>query len=605
MPPGDDRVTSAVVRARDGFLQGQERVGGVREAIATSWRRSRLSGADPSVTSLPYTEDLDLESRLYAAAYPVLARVADRLRDTGAGVLLADRDARIVARWTAEPDLRHAMDRSDSAPGFSLHEEICGTNGLGSVLEERRALYVLGAEHFAERFLRYACYGAPVAHPVTGRLEGVVTLVCQADDASPLMLPFVLETAESIRDRLRSIASTGDRMLAEAFTEAGGNTRRAVAALNEHTIITNSAASRLLDGADHGLLWAHAAEVIERRRPESAVLRLRSGRTVHVALQPLAEDAPTLGAVVRIAPCPPHAGDGDGTPQAGVAHRRPASPASPASQLLSLLGGTAPAWVDVVRRAARTLPGSEPLLLVGEPGVGKLHLATALHQVAGAGDLRVLDAALAPLDGLRVWLGGVRDALLGDGTVVLDNLAALDGQASLALAALLDAHVEPTSRVRVIGVQTVDAGRSPPREPHLDRLAVHRLDLPPLRRRSQDIPELLERLLAAHRRPGLRFHNDAIEALLRASWPGNVRQLEHVLRAVAATHPCGDVTVDDLPPEVLESSSALTWMEDLNRQAIVQALRQADGNKKAAADQLGISRSTLYRKMRAFRIDPG
>jgi sigma-54 dependent transcriptional regulator, acetoin dehydrogenase operon transcriptional activator AcoR len=148
MPPGLGRfeqVTSTVVRARDGFLHGREPAGGVRSSIAASWRRSRLSGADPAVSTLPYTEDLDLESRLYAAAYPVLARVADRLRDTGTGVLLADRDARIVARWTAEPHLLRAMDRSDSAPGFSLPEDVCGTNGLGSVVEERRALYVLGA----------------------------------------------------------------------------------------------------------------------------------------------------------------------------------------------------------------------------------------------------------------------------------------------------------------------------------------------------------------------------------------------------------------------------------------------------------------------------
>jgi transcriptional regulator of acetoin/glycerol metabolism len=599
MPPGVDQVTSAVVRARDGFLQGEEPVADVRNAIATSWRRSRLSGADPAVETLPYSQDLDVESPLCVAAYPVLARIADRLRDTGTGVLLADHDARIVARWTTEPQLRRAMDLSDSAPGFSLLEEVCGTNGLGSVIEERKALYVLGPEHFAERFLHYACYGAPVPHPVTGRLEGVVTLVCQAADTSPVMLPFALETAESIRERLRSIVSTSDRMLAEAFTEAGGNTRRAVVAVDEHTIITNAAASHLLDGADHALLWEHAAEVIEHRRPKTAVLRLRSGRSIDVTLRPLVETSPTLGAIAELQSCPTD-------PRGGTARHR-TEPASPTSGLLRLVGGTAPAWLDTVRLAARTLSSPEPRLLVGEPGTGKRHLATAMHQVAGAGDLRILDAAMAPLDGLRPWLDALRDALRTDGTLVLDNLAALDRPASLAVAGLLDAHAgEPTSRARVIGVQTVDAGREPPREPHLERLAVHRIHVPPLRRRAQDVPELAERLLTAHGRPDLRLRNDALKALMRASWPGNVRQLERVIRAIAATRQSGDVTVDDLPGEVLEDlSPALTWLEQLNRQAIVQALRQADGNKKAAAEELGISRSTLYRKMRAFRIDLG
>ena len=205
LAPGLENVANAIAFAREQFLQGEQPSGPIRHEIFTSWRRSALSGADPDIATFPYSSELDLDGRLTKAAYPVLDRLAERLESTGTAVLLADKDARILNRWAADPELLRMMDRSDSAPGFSLIEDVCGTNGLGSVVEERRPMYVCGAEHFAERFINYACYGAPIINPLTGRLEGAVTLVCNSVDASPLMMPFVQEMSGAIEDRLRRV----------------------------------------------------------------------------------------------------------------------------------------------------------------------------------------------------------------------------------------------------------------------------------------------------------------------------------------------------------------------------------------------------------------
>jgi transcriptional regulator of acetoin/glycerol metabolism len=126
--------TSDVLRARTAFFSGDECPSAVRPEIFASWRRSALLGAQPDIPTLPFRAEIDSEDALHVAARPVLDRLADRLDRTTTAMLLADRDARITMRWVGDPGLLRMMDRTDSAPGFALREEVCGTNGLGSVL---------------------------------------------------------------------------------------------------------------------------------------------------------------------------------------------------------------------------------------------------------------------------------------------------------------------------------------------------------------------------------------------------------------------------------------------------------------------------------------
>jgi transcriptional regulator of acetoin/glycerol metabolism len=95
-----------------------------------------------------------------------------------------------------------------------------------------------------------------------------------------------------------------------------------------------------------------------------------------------------------------------------------------------------------------------------------------------------------------------------------------------------------------------------------------------------------------------------VQALGRVDLPGNLRQLESVLHRVAVRRRAGTVTLDDLPPEVRAATHRphLTAMEQHECELIAKALSDADGNKVAAAEALGISRSTLYRKLEAYGL---
>lgn len=137
-------------------------------------------------------------------------------------------------------------------------------------------------------------------------------------------------------------------------------------------------------------------------------------------------------------------------------------------------------------------------------------------------------------------------------------------------------------------------------------LAVGRLHAPNLRERKQDFRALLK-LLELRFAPTMMISStqDAFNALARAPWPGNLRQLESVMRGVFALERSSEISIDQLPPSIAEYAARrdLTMLEQIEVDGIVNALIRCGGNKVVAAEMLGISRSTLYRKMSTYKLD--
>jgi DNA-binding NtrC family response regulator len=141
----------------------------------------------------------------------------------------------------------------------------------------------------------------------------------------------------------------------------------------------------------------------------------------------------------------------------------------------------------------------------------------------------------------------------------------------------------------------------------IDTVGVGRVSLPPLRDRRDDIGPTAIALLNKHR--GNRqayFSSAALRCLMRAPWPGNLRQMEATIRGLLSTAIGPEIGPDALPAELQGNTRKrdLSAIEELELGAILEALRRHDGNKVAAAQSIGISRSTLYRKLQAYHIDP-
>lgn len=554
-----DERERLVRAAREGFLSGDRPDARLRPEIASSWRRSRLSRVAPSDDSVPYAPLLDGANRLLtAAATPVLDWLADQLTG-GTAVILADADARILDRRADGRTLSRHLDTVLCVPGSQFGEEHIGTNGIGSVLEASGPVRIAGAEHYRDNLQGFTCVGTPLRHPVHRRLMGVLDVCCRYDDTNDLMTPLMLSAAREIESRMYAESSLRERMLLEEFLKASRRTSAAVVTLNQDFLITTTAAATLLDPSDHALLWEWASDAMTRRGECAGDVRLHGGAVVSAR----ARMVPDAGVLIELR------GDRAGSP-----HRRPAT-SDPE------LPGRSAAWRRALAEVGAATRSGLDVLVTGEPGTGKTRVAARI--LPGAA---VFDAALAAVS--PTWTAELQDALRR-GPVILRHLDALPADLAPVVAALL-------------GTSRVVATASDPAARLFDQFGA-RIELPPLRQRPEDLPDVAAALLRTPS-PAPRLQPAALQALQAYGWPGNVRELGAVLASARLRALGGDIGLAHLPAEHRRAASpSLPTLRRTERETILEALRDARGNKLAAAERLGIARSTLYRKMRALGIE--
>lgn len=588
--PGTRTTTD---RARESFLSG-DRVEGVRDEIGASWRRSRLFGADPSDPHPPYDPLFDPESPLLRAAAPVLARLGDQVAGEAVAVILSDDVGRIVARRTGEPTLLKALDGLDAAEGFVYSEDATGTNGLGTAIETRRPVSVVGSEHFADRLVSLTCVGVPIIHPITRQLAGVIDLTCRATETNGLIRPLVQQAAEDIAERLCLQHGASDRALLVRFQQASRSASIGVVALNDRCTISNPTASRLLAGVDHGVVSELAGRAVAENATDDRELALPGSRVVRLRVAPVYEDGIPIGALVTV-----RAVSSDGSE---VGRGRADVPGGSPPGMI----GHSAVWRMCCQRSWRATKDGQPIVLSGEPGVGKAELAQALHRaVWGDGaPCVVLDAATARLEGERSWVGTMarRTVSAPSGTLVVRNLQTLTPVLARALRSTWDGLAR--RGWRFIGTETrLENERAP------GRCTVGFLiEVPPLRERLTDVPALVT-ALAARREAETGRHREIsaeiVQVFQRLTWPGNIAQLAETIDGFLAEPTSGPVRLAEFPPELLQTlaSRALTRLECAEVHTILTTLRETGGNRTEAATILQISRTTLYRKLRDVGID--
>ncbi|GAB2868941.1 hypothetical protein GCM10027074_40730 [Streptomyces deserti] len=214
-----------LVDAHERFLAGARVDADVRAPVLDSWKRCRSVGLQPHQVLLPYTPDLALDDRFLRAADPVLKGLTASLTDARMTIALCDGQGRMVQRLGGDRGLNERLDAVRFAPGFDASERVAGTNGVGTALAERSPVYVVGREHFADALQPFACAGAPVRDPLSGRIEAILDLTCLRGDGDPAMVRLVREAARNIEARMLEQATERERALLTAYRRAGGDTR--------------------------------------------------------------------------------------------------------------------------------------------------------------------------------------------------------------------------------------------------------------------------------------------------------------------------------------------------------------------------------------------
>ena len=568
----------------------------VRPHVLQSWKRSMMSGAQVANPVLTFKGEHHARAALRHAADPVLSRLADQLAGLNAGVLLSDHDAIVVQRWVSDAGILPLMDKINSNVGFCISEESIGTNGVGSVIEHDGPIQISGPEHLAEALRPFTCVGVPVHHPVTRRLEGVITMNCRATSGNPLLTPLMTSTAQEVESRLLAQASTSERQLLDEYLVAIGSRRAPIAAIGQDIFIAGPKVTELIEGIDRAMLWEYVRAVALGAPSNASAFGLTTDRFKIARCKPVERDGSIIGALVEF--------DLDRPP----VHDDFAAVVPPKPTVT--LPGKSPALVQAISHATRLAAKGVPILIEGESGVGKFALARAVLESAhvAADKIAVLDAAVDWSEGATGFPSLLRHELeLHPEALLLRHLEALTPEAAAACSSLLeDADSGPHS-LRVVATMTTGGPPTSGLRRLIDTVGVGRVTLPPLRDRHEDIAPTAVALLDKHRGPKeLRFSSATLRCLMRAPWPGNLRQLDSTIRSLLSTTIGPEIRPEALPLELQGNSRKrdLSAIEELELSAILSALKQHNGNKVAAAQSIGISRSTLYRKLQAYRLDP-
>ena len=640
--------------------RGECQPGQVRDVIHDSWQRCRNRGVEftqhypPMVASGSRLDLLKQENEeLLLASHNTWQMLSDILSDSESFLTVAESHG-VLLDVCGDPGLCENLAGQRIAPGYDWSESCTGTNAVGTAVALKRPVEVHSVEHFCETVKIWSCSAAPIIDAIDGDLLGVIDVTTLNHAYSAQSLALAMTAARQIEQTLHSRELARNVTLVDWFAGSVGRWRQDGVVLLDRkgrVVTANEKAKSLF--ASEGI-----NEKLEKNyrllQPESlgAVKdweELLPQAIVPVAYEAYNRDGRTEGGILVIRP--------------RLAAVRPslAASASIACPAIDVIVGQNLGMQALKTRALRLAASSAPLLIQGETGCGKDLFARAVHIAAhGEGSPFVVvncgaltrQLAVGELLGYEpgAFAGAAPGGQLGKfeeahgGTLFLDEIGELSLDVQVFLLRVLQDGVvvrlggskERQVAVRVIAAThrslavAVEAGRF--RADLYYRLKVMSLDIMPLRERLDDIALLsdvfLKQFAHSYGAESRQLAPDLLAALRRYLWPGNVRELRAVLESMfvmsdALTLSCADLPADitaalDSPvaglgllsanqAAVFDGTASATLpgtdtLDGLECEAIRKELLLHKGNRSKVARILGISRSTLYRKIKSYGL---
>ena len=621
--------------------------------VIQSWQRCAPL-ADPSnaphppVLRAPALKSLlNSQQEIITVSVPFMEDIHQYIEGSGSAILLADGTGCILS-LCGDPVAQESVNERNLGVGAYWSESYLGTNGLGVTLLAAMPVQIVGAEHYFKAFHKFTSTAAPI-HDVNGRIIGIIGVVSGAEDSTSHTLSLVMAVARAIGNQLQAdlYLEEANRRLTElnaimaAITE-GVITWNAAGKINH----VNAQAGRLLNLSPSSVLGLPLVEVLGM--PEVLRASLRGDQDLEDAevtleIKMLGEHLQTIVTLRVVREY--------GRPVGYMLMLRPMEQVrrlihqqlgNQATLKLEDIFATSVAMRPIMRQARIAARGTAPVLLRGEGGVGKNHLARAIHNDSGRADkpfisinCRAIPRELIVSEFLGHEKESGRDGrpskfeLAHEGTLLLDQVESLSLEMQSALLHVIETgHVmrlESTRPipvdVRVIAATAANLETSVTEGNFLShlyyRFAVFDITIPPLRQRTEDIMLLAKRfLMRSSRRHGqnMMLDEEAVAILRRYPWPGNVRELEMVLERAAYQSSDHVIKLLHLPESVRNGRVVigrepqphpLLSAAEAEREAIIQAGWACKGRVTEMARELKIGRTTLWRKMKLHQINPG
>lgn len=563
-----------VQQIKDGFLAADESTGALSPELMESWQRSRAAiGVPGNIRDVPQVDSALLDAHLLDMFQAPLGRLSDDLDGAGMALLLADSQGRIVQRWSRDHAALNHLDRLGTVRGAVLAEDVVGTNGVGTVVATGRSVQISGVEHFADFYSGAVCTGSPVRHPVTGKLVAVVTISSTLSNRSLLLRPLINTLAMQLEQQVLEVERPAARVMLNSFLATSRSHSGPVVAFGPQGLVMQSQQAGRLTVADIDLIQQHCVE---------------DGRTGHFTLE-----LSTGTAGLRVTSLE------HGVGSIAVLEREHRTSATSIGPSRPQLVGRSPDWLAVAQRVAMHRERRKPLIVAGEPGTGKASLALGLPFRAGTtmAQRTVIDGAERHVVGSRKWLQRIGERFTASAPVVLRGIETLDPQTLDGLRSLLASGSGQGSVLMTISAEDREGAGIV-----ATRLGLPMIWAPPLRERPEDLPALW-RVIAEQLSPGtsLELRADAYAVLAAYQWPGNLTALRGLIEQLTISGKRGSVQAADLPIS-MQGARALSMIERVEVEAIRKALADANGNRTKAAEILGLSRATVYRKLKTYRL---
>ncbi len=629
---------------------------GIRKDLLSSWIRCRELGLDPFRENYPAVlpasrleASIAAHSDLIESAKQVLEPMQGLFDRSGVVCGILDPSG-LVLHLLGSERLLKVFSGVQVAVGSQMTESLTGTTGPSLALAAGIPVSVCGPEHYSRCYHWANCFSSPIrdpGHNIVGCLNFSSPHGAQGDHTAPYLFGLMVQTVKSIEVHLkiRELVATFRHLFRSSGSLSELTSQGIVLVDGQGTVLLcNDQAESIL-----GLKpFEGSGQDIRRILPDSLVLeRILRGQAheervpiqVHkgkqhysiVAERILTASGAAANTLITIRPegkCWPG-------PTGGIGHV--------ARYTFEDILGKSPALLDVIRRARIASKSNLTILLEGETGTGKELLAQAIHNdsLRRSRPFVAINCSAIPRELVEselfgyaggAFTGSRKEGSLGKfeiaegGTLFLDevNTLAPDIQAKL-LRVLENRQIVRVGDVQVRNIDVrIIASSSVPLEglvragtfrPDLFyRLNVFKIAVPPLRERKEDIQVIAEVLLDhLHQKqngPRRKLSQEVLALLLAHDWPGNVRELRNCLEYSASVSSGQEILVHDLP-EYLHAVSGKSEeplrkasFREMEKLALTAALRDAEGDVQRAARILGVSRATLYRKLKKHRVSP-
>jgi transcriptional activator for dhaKLM operon len=648
----------SILEAWKRFTTSQQLDPIVPPLIAASWRRSwgRVN-PDKTVEFTRMGRDHLLAYQtasfdLMAIARPVMEDVYQCVQKSGTAILLTN-SVGCILDVLGDEEIIKTMQGWGAGLGAILSEERVGTTSIGLALAERMPVQVAGHEHFVKQFHVATGAAAPI-FDISGRLLGVLGLVMPMERYHTHSLGMVTAAARAVENQRQSdlLMAEQNSQLAQLNTILSGISDGILVLNTGHMLVhANQAASQMLGmpaqsmlGKPVGALFSvptFVEDSITQRKPltdvegviqigERKVSCLISLDFVFQSLNKLQWIIVTLRSEKKVRKLIQQ--------QVGAT----------ASLTLDDIPGEAP-QMQRVRSFVRSAAGAEASILVrGEVGTGKNALASALHNAGPRhdGPFVIFASASVPTELVMSDLLGYDESienkrlngrpskfeLAQGGTLFFQDVDALPLEAQAVLINALEIGVvQRLGSQRPVQLEArVIASTSANMEKLISqgtfrpdlyyRLSTFTVTLPPLRERPRDIPLVVERILTRFTKQlgyQVALAPEVMDTFRKYAWPGNIREMEAVLgRAVTQAGGAGWISLEHIPnhvrlmetnPQAVHSSLQvrISSLREMERETILLMMHMYHGNVSRMAQVLDISRTTLWRKLKGFGIDPG